>query len=139
MDSTATGHITTVPACSIDTLTDVLPHRNAMTQTQDMTPHPFSVYIHWADLSLCYPLMWNVTLEYTATHFNVLCVTRPANPSPDLPHTPANAQLNAVMVVISWKLSRKYCTNRDLWCVNPLRYPLTHSDFQGYLYNIGWP
>ena len=30
-----------------------------------------TVYRHRADRSLCYPLMWNVTLEYTATHFNV--------------------------------------------------------------------
>ena len=76
------GHITTVPACSSGTLTNVLPHRNAMPQTQDTTPHPVTVYRHGADLSLCYPLMWNVTLEYTATHFNVLGETRPGNPSP---------------------------------------------------------
>ena len=94
-----------VPACSSGTLTNVLPHRNAMPQTQDMTPHPVTVYRHRADLSLCYPLMWNVTLEYTATHFKSF---------PDLPHTPANAQLDAVMVVNSWKLSRKYRTNRVL-------------------------
>ena len=31
-----------------------------------------------------------------------------------LPHTPANAQLDAVMVVNSRKLSRKYRTNRVL-------------------------
>ena len=59
-----------------------LPHRNAMPQTQDTTPHPVTVYRHGADLSLCYPLTWNVTLEYTATHFNVLGETRPGNPSP---------------------------------------------------------
>ena len=76
------GHITTVPACSSGTLTNVLPHRNAMPQTQDTTPHPVTVYRHGANLSLCYPLMWNVTLEYTATHFNVLGETRPWNPSP---------------------------------------------------------
>ena len=63
------GHITTVPACSSGTLTNLLSH---MLQTQDTTPHPIPVYRHGADLSLCYPLMWNVTLEYTATHFNVL-------------------------------------------------------------------
>ena len=76
------GHITTVPACSSGTLTNVLPHRNAMPQTQDMASHPVTVYRHGADQSLCYPLMWNVTLEYTATHFNVLGETRPGNPSP---------------------------------------------------------
>ena len=62
----------TVPACSSGTLTNVLPHRNVMLQTQYMTPHPVTVYRHGTDLSLCYTLMWNVTLEYTTTHFNVL-------------------------------------------------------------------
>ena len=77
------GHITTVPACRSGTLTNVLPHRNAMPQTPDTTPHPVTVYRHGADLSLCsYPLMWNVTLEYTATHFNVLGETWLGNPSP---------------------------------------------------------
>ena len=90
-----------VPACSSGVLTNVLPHRNAMPQRQDTTPRPITVYRHGADLSLCYPLMWNVTLEYTATHFNVLGET-------DLPHTPANAQLDAVMVVNSRKLSRTH-------------------------------
>ena len=33
---------------------------------------------------------------------------------PDLPHTTANAQLDAVMVVNSWKFSRKYYTNQVL-------------------------
>ena len=94
------------------TLTNVLPHRNAMPQTHGMTPHPVTVYIHGADLSID-PLMWNVTLEYTATHFNVLGEARPGNPSPTF-HTPANAQLDAVMVVNSRKLSRKYRTNRVL-------------------------
>ena len=61
-----------VPTCSTGTLTNVLPHWNAMPQTQDMIPNPVTVYKHRADLSLCYPLMWNVTLEDTATHFNVL-------------------------------------------------------------------
>ena len=76
------GHITTVPACSSGTLTNVLPHRNVMPQTQDTTPHPVTVYRHGTDLLLCYPFMLNVTLEYTATHFNVLGETRPGNPSP---------------------------------------------------------
>ena len=102
--------MTTVPACSSDTLTNVLPHRNAMPQTQDMTPYR-TVYRHGADLSLCYLLMWNVTLEYTATHFNVLGETRPGNPSPTF-HTQQRT-LN-LMVVNSWKLSRKYRTNRVL-------------------------
>ena len=86
------GHITTVPACSSDTLTIVLPHRNAMPQTQDATPYPITVYKHRADLSLCYPLIWNVTLEYTATHFNVFGKTQQGNHSPTS-HTLANAQL----------------------------------------------
>ena len=68
-----------VLACSSGTLTNVLPHRNAMPQTQDTTPHPVTVYSHRVDWSLCYPLMWNVTQEYTCTttHLNVLGHTRP--------------------------------------------------------------
>ena len=82
------------------------------------TPHPITVYRHGADLSLFYPLMWNVILEYIATHFSVLGKTRTGNHSeilPDLPHTPANAQLcDAVMVVASRNISRKYRTHRVL-------------------------
>ena len=66
------GYIATVPTSSSGTLTNVLTHRNAMPQTQDMTPHPVTVYRHRSDLSLCYPLMWNVAHEYTTTNFNVL-------------------------------------------------------------------
>ena len=76
------GNNTTVRACSSGTLTNVLPHRIAMPQTQDITPHPITVYRHGADLALHYPLMWNVTLEYTTTHFNGLGETRPGNPTP---------------------------------------------------------
>ena len=81
-----------------DTLTNVLPHRNAMPQAQAMTPHPVTVYRHMADLSLCYPLMWDITLEYTTTHFNVLGQTRSGN------HTPIfhihRRTLNFIMVVV---------------------------------------
>ena len=57
--------------------TNVLPNRNVNTadtehdtplshtiQTQNMTPHHVTLYRHRAHLSLCYPLMCNVTLEY---------------------------------------------------------------------------
>ena len=103
------GQIATVPTCSSGNLTIVLPHTNAMPQTQDITPHPIVVYRHSADLLLCYPLTWNITLEYTSTHFNVFGQTQLGNPSPHLSHTPVNAQLyDAVMVVVSQKLDRKY-------------------------------
>ena len=71
-----------VPACRSGTLTNVLPHWYVMLLIQDMTSHPVTVYRHRANLSLCYPFMWNVTLEYTTTHFNVLGQTRFGNPSP---------------------------------------------------------
>ena len=69
------GHIATVPACSIDTLTNVLPPRNAMPQTQDMTTQPVTVYRHRANLSLCYPFIlmslvrpdWEI-LPWLSTH-----------------------------------------------------------------------
>ena len=108
-----------MPACSSGTLTNVLPHRNVDTDTGHDTPPHHS----WANLSLCYPLMWNVTQEYTTTHFNVFGKTRSENPSLTT-HT-ANAQLyDAVVVVVSQKLDRK-CTmssgslTRDLRCVYP--------------------
>ena len=81
------GRITMVLACSSGTLRNVLPHRNAMPQTQDMTPHPITVYRHRADLLLCYPLIWKVTLEYTATHFNVLGKNQHGNLSRPSTHT----------------------------------------------------
>ena len=127
------GHITMVPACSSGTLTNVLPHRNAMPQTLDTTPHPVTVYRHGADLSLCYPSMWNVTLEYTATHFNVLGETWPGNPSPTF-HT----HQRTFNLMLSWwstvgsSVESTVPTGswtRDLWCANPVRYPLAHSDF----------
>ena len=62
-------------AC-VRTLTNVLPQSNSVTQTQGTTLYPVTVYKHGADLSLRYPLMWSVTLEYTATQFNVLGKTR---------------------------------------------------------------
>ena len=43
------------------------PHGNVMPQTQNMTPKPVTVYRHEADLSLCFTLVWNVTLEHKAT------------------------------------------------------------------------
>ena len=132
------GHIMTVPACSSGTLTNVLPHRNALPQNQDTTTHSVTVNRHGADLSLCYPLMWNVTLEYTATHFNVLGETRPGNPSPTF-HT----HQQTLNLMLSWWLTVGSSVEStvptgswtwDLWCANPARYPLAHSDFLRYIY-----
>ena len=123
-------HITTVPThtCSCGTLINVLPHRNAMPQTQDRTPHPVTVYRHRADLSLCFPLIWNVTLEYTTTHLNVLGQTRSGNPSPTF-HTPQQT-LIVMMLVLSQKLSRKCTIPTRSWTrANPLHYLLAYSCF----------
>ena len=87
------GHIMTVPACSSGALTIVLPQRNTMPQIQNMPPHPVTVYRHGTDLSLCYPLTWNVILEYIATQFNVLGQTRPGNSFPNLSHTSERSTL----------------------------------------------
>ena len=62
-----------------------------------MAPHLDTVYRHRVDLSLCYPLMWNVTLVYTTTHFNVLGQTRLGNPYPTF-HT-HQRMLNFMMLV----------------------------------------
>ena len=107
-----------------------------MPQTKDMAPHPVLLYRHGADLSLCYPFTWNVTLEYTATHFNVLGETRPGNPSPTF-HTHQRT-LNLMLLKWSTVGSSVESTvpngswTRDLWCANPLRYPLAHSDFWAF-------
>ena len=130
------GDITTVPACSSGTLTNVLPHTYVMPQTQDMTPHPVTVYRHGAYLSLCYPFMWNVPLEYTAMHFNALGETRPGNPSLTF-HT-HQWMLNLMLLWWSTVGSSVESTvptgywTWDLWCTNPLRYPLAHSDLRFY-------
>ena len=88
------GHIATVATCS-RYLTNVLPHRNAIPQTQDMTPHHVTVYRNnRADMSLCYPLMRNVI----ATHFNVFCQTLSGNPSPTF-HT---YQLSFNLMMLVW-------------------------------------
>ena len=103
-------HIEKVPACSSGTLTNVLPHWNAMLQTQDMTPHPvtINIYRHGADL-LCYHccgmLHWNAQQPILLSWKSF----------PDLPHTPANAQLyDADMVVVSRKPGIKYSTHQVL-------------------------
>ena len=98
-----------VPACSSGTLTKVMLHWNAMLQTQGIHPTllQYTVYRHRADLLLRYPLMWNITLEYTTS--NQCLGSDPTRKSfPDLSQTIANAQLyNAVMMVVSQKLSRR--------------------------------
>ena len=95
------GHIATVPACRSGALTNVLQHRNAMPQTKDMAPHLVIVYRHGAHLLLCYLLMWNITLEYTATHFNVFGQTRLGHPSPTF-HT---HQQTLNFIISIWWLS----------------------------------
>ena len=55
------GHIATVPTCSIGTLINVVPHMNSMPQTQDMTPHPVTLYRHRVDMALC-ATHWNTQL-----------------------------------------------------------------------------
>ena len=127
------GHITTMPACSSGTLTNVLPHRNAMPQTQDMASHTVTEYRHRADLSLCYPLLWNVPLEYTATHFNVLGQTRSGNPFPTF-----NTHLYyPVMVVVSQKFGwRRISRFRDR-VANVSAYNISHFSAASLDYQAG--
>ena len=103
-----------VSACSSGILTNVLPHRNVMPQTQDTTPHHVTVYRQGANLSLCYPLMWNITLDYTATHFIIWGKTRPGNPTPTF-YTTSKRSTDSGMVVVSWKLQMCgfLCGNRN--------------------------
>ena len=74
-----------VAACTSGTLTTPLECHNADTG-HDTPPH-HDMYMY------CYPLMWKVTLEYT-TSPNLMSWVRPDQEIlPDLPHTPANAQV----------------------------------------------
>ena len=129
------GLITTVPVCSSDTLTIVLPRRNAMPQTQDMTPHPVTGYRQGRPV-----VVLSLDVEcHTEIHYYPIFTCLGSDPIgksfPDLKHKQVNAQLyNAVMVVVSQKLGRK-CTisteswtqDQYLWCANPLPYLLAHS------------
>ena len=102
------GYIATVPAYSSDTFTNVLPHRNAMLQTQDMTSQPrHSIQTRGRPVAV---LSFDVTLEYTTTHLTVSGQTQSRNPSPALHKHAANAQLYdsvTVVVAVSQKLGRK--------------------------------
>ena len=129
------GHIATVPACSSGTLTNVLPHRNAMLQTQDMTPTPSQNTdgrpIHWCGTSHC-STQFPILMSWVRTDQEIL--PRPSTHA-------ANTQLyDAVMVIVSQKLGRK-CTlsakfwTRDLLCANPLHFSLTYSCFSLILFD----
>ena len=122
------------PSQYTDTGHDTPPRHSI--QTQDTTPQPVTVYRHRADLSLCYPMMWNVTLGYTTTIW--MSWVKPDRESP-ISRT-HQWTLNFMMLlwwVASQKLGRK-CTvpsgscNRDLWCANPLRYLLSHSYYSTF-------
>ena len=87
------GHIATLPACSSGTLTNVLPYRNVMPQTQDMTPHPVtSIQTQGWPVAVL-----SIDVErHTGIHnypFKYLWSDPIEESFPDLPHTPANAQL----------------------------------------------
>ena len=74
-----------------------------------MTPQHVTVYRQRIDLSLCYPLMWNVTLKYITTHFNVLGHNRSGNPSQTFQTQQWTPNFMTLMVVVSQKLCWK-CT-----------------------------
>ena len=107
----------TVLACSRSTLT------YTMLQTQDMTPHPVTVYRHRANLSLSYSLMWNITLEYTATHFNVLGKTQPGKSSPTSPTH--QRKCSTLCCYGGGQLEAK----EKIPGFEPLYYPLAHTCF----------
>ena len=113
------------PSEYTDTGHGILPRHSI--QTHDMAPHPITVCRHRADLSLCYLLMWNVTLEYTTTHFIILGQTRSGNPPPTL-HT---HQRSINLMMLLWWQSVGNSVERVpyLLCANPLRYPLTDRCF----------
>ena len=56
-------HITTVPACISGTLTNVLPHRDVMSQARTLYPTPSQLQYTYIGLTSCCAIHWNVTLE----------------------------------------------------------------------------
>ena len=100
-----------MPACSSGSLTNVLPHRNAMPHTHTGHDTPPCHRIQTLGRPV---VVLTIDVEHHTGihnyHFNVLCHTWSGNPSTNLPHTRANAQFNdAVKLEVSQKLSRK-CT-----------------------------
>ena len=98
-------------------------------------PRPVTVYRHMADLSMCYLF----TIDLETSHWNTqlpncpMSCVRPDRETLPRPSAHTSTQLyDAVMVVVSQKLGRK-CTvpseswTRELWCANPLRYPLANN------------
>ena len=91
------------------------------------TWHPTTVYRHGADLSMCYPIMWNVTLEYKL----LILMSWVRLKREILPRT--STQTSERSTLWYW-----YCGSsvestiptrswtQDLWCANPLHYPLAH-------------
>ena len=95
----------TVPVCGSGT--NVLPHRNAMPQTQDTTPHPGTVYRHGADLSL----MWMISPR----------IKRSCEVSDALTNTGAFSKIGVqphIMLSDVTKHSYIQSDNRELWYNN---------------------
>ena len=98
------GHITTVPACSSGTLTNVLPLRIVIPHN---TPPRHSIQTQGRPVVV---LQIDVERHTWIHNYPLRCLgSYPIEKSfSDLPHTAANAQLyDAVMVVVSQKLGRK--------------------------------
>ena len=76
-------HTVTVPACSSGTFVQCAATQksHAADTGHDTPPRHSILTVHRANLSLCYLLMWNITMEYKTTHFNVLGLTRSGNQS----------------------------------------------------------
>ena len=117
-----------MPACGSRSLTDVLPHRNIMPQTQDMKSHPVTVgYTDTGPTCRC-AINWCGTPHYN-TQLTILMIwvrrDRYILPRPST-HTPANAQMyDAVVVVVSQKLGRKCTVPTVSWtCGVPIHYAI---------------
>ena len=96
------GPNATVPACSSVSLTIMLPHWNAMLQTQHRTPILVTIYRHLANLSLQCSLIWNITPEATTIVF--MSSVRPDQETlPSSSTQKANVLLQCYYGCIQWK------------------------------------
>ena len=82
------------------------------------TPCRHSIQIETVETQMCYPLMWNVTLDATITHFSVLYIF-------PRPSTHKALKPNSVVILVSEMLGKKCSVPSeartwDLWLANPI-------------------
>ena len=104
-----------------------------MLQIQDMTPHP-SQYIDTGPTCRC-AILWCRTSHWN-TQLPILMSRKTLPGNPSLTFHTHQQMLNSMMLLRWWSLGSLVESTvptgswtRNLWCANPLHYPLAHSCF----------